>query len=214
MPLHFSSHLAFSGWKKLKKPVLVSSMEPLFMLYKTVLQNSALTLWAQEVRKQISPCSVKVTENCASAIEILSMLSKHFTQCNWNSSGSQIVHESCYSLTPRDILACFLYHFFSTWVKRVWGVPWSHSLQDKKTKDFLTPDQVAVLFYTLSFLGIKVNLDWAFSLNYLYTILHQRWLRNCDYTVPVVDAYHLWSTALVWVCLAYYASQQYMMNCF
>lgn len=71
---------------------------------------------AQEFRKQILPCSVKVTENCASATEFLSMFPKHFTQSNWNSSGSQIVYESCYLLTPRDILACFLYHFVSAWV--------------------------------------------------------------------------------------------------
>lgn len=73
-------------------------MEPLFMLYKTVLQNSELTLWmscyvmrqAQEFRKQILPCSVKVAENCASATEFLSMFPKHFTQSNWNSSGVKL----------------------------------------------------------------------------------------------------------------------------
>lgn len=119
VPLDFNSHLAFSVWKKLKKLVMVSSEESAFILYMTVLHNSALTLWmwchvvrqVEDFRRQTLPYSVKIAVNCTCSREILSMFAKHFTQSNWNSPWSQNVYEHCYLLTPRDILACF-HHYF------------------------------------------------------------------------------------------------------
>lgn len=120
---------------------MVLSMEPGFLLFMTVLHNSALALWrfchvvreAEDFRKQILPYSVKITVNLPLLEKFYPHLLSILHSLTEIAPGVKLFVNTFFHC-HQEKFCHVLIIIFSTWVKRVWKISWSYSVHSKKTK--------------------------------------------------------------------------------